>query len=232
MNELELTGRARTHVVDLTDPACTLHREAAPAFLAMRAAAAQAGIDLEPVSSWRDFDAQVRIWNDKYRGRRRLFDRNGSELVHAELDERAIVAAILAWSAAPGASRHHWGTEIDVIDRAAVAPATRVRLLPEEYFPGGPFAALSLWLDRNMARFGFFRPYRTDRGGVAPEPWHLSYAPVSGPALASMTVGTLRAALVDSAVDGKELLLARLDDVHARYVASVDAPPAAPAGLA
>ncbi len=226
MNELELTGRARTHVVDLTDPPCMLHREAAPAFLAMRAAAVQAGIDLEPVSSWRDFDAQVRIWNEKYRGRRPLFDRLGNELVHADLSEAQIVDAILAWSAAPGASRHHWGTEIDVIDRAAVAPSTRVRLMPEEYFPGGLFADLSLWLDRNMARFGFFRPYRTDRGGVAPEPWHLSYAPVSVPALASMTVGALRAALVDSAVHGKELLLGRLDGVHARYVASVDEPPA------
>lgn len=226
MNDLELTGRARTHVIDIADPRCTLHAQAAPAFLAMRAAAAQAGIDLEPVSSWRDFDAQARIWNDKFRGQRPLFDRNGAELSAATLSEGEIVDAILAWSAAPGASRHHWGTEIDVIDRAVLAPGTRVRLLPEEYFPGGPFAALSLWLDRNMTRFGFFRPYRTDRGGVAPEPWHLSYAPVSGPALASMTAGTLRAALVDSALDGKALLLARLDDVHRRYVASVDSPPA------
>ena len=26
---------------------------------------------------------------------------------------------------------------------------------------------------------GFFRPYDIDRGGVAPERWHLSYAPLS-----------------------------------------------------
>ena len=26
---------------------------------------------------------------------------------------------------------------------------------------------------------GFYRPYREDRGGVAPERWHLSYAPLA-----------------------------------------------------
>jgi len=30
-----------------------------------------------------------------------------------------------------------------------------------------------------MDQFGFFRPYRQDKGGVAPEPWHLSYKPLS-----------------------------------------------------
>ncbi len=225
MNDLELTGRARTHVIEIADPPCTLHRAAAPAFLAMRAAAAQAGIDLEPVSSYRDFDAQLRIWNEKFRGQRTLFDRNGVELVHAALSEEEIIDAILSWSAAPGASRHHWGTEVDVVDRAAVPPGARVRLLPEEYFPGGSFAHLSLWLDQHMAGFGFFRPYRIDRGGVSPEPWHLSYAPVSQAALADMTIERLRKALLDSAVDGKQLLLERLDSVHRRYVASVDSPP-------
>jgi LAS superfamily LD-carboxypeptidase LdcB len=225
MNELELTGRARTHVIDIADPRCTLHCEAAPAFLAMRAAAIEAGIELEPVSSFRDFDAQVRIWNEKFRGQRPLYDRDGVELVHATLSEGELLDAILCWSAAPGASRHHWGSEVDVIDRARLAPGVRFRLLPEEYFPGGMFAELSAWLDANMARFGFFRPYRTDRGGVSPEPWHLSYAPVSQAALAQLSVAALREALAASEIDGKSLLLERLTGIHARYVASVDSPP-------
>ena len=39
MNERELTGRARTHVVDLERPRVTLHVEAVTSFLAMRDAA-------------------------------------------------------------------------------------------------------------------------------------------------------------------------------------------------
>src|SRR5688572_28052758 len=93
----ELTGRARTHVVDLPDPRCTQHREAARPFLDMRAAAARDGIDLAPVSGFRDIAAQLRIWNEKYRGQRTLYDRNGQALDYASLNPPQIVEAILCW---------------------------------------------------------------------------------------------------------------------------------------
>lgn len=70
MNELEITGRARTHIVALDSPRCALHYEVVAAFLAMRDAAALAGIDLQAASSFRDFDQQVAIWNAKWCGER------------------------------------------------------------------------------------------------------------------------------------------------------------------
>jgi LAS superfamily LD-carboxypeptidase LdcB len=222
MNELELTGRARTHVLNLDDPPCTVHVEAAGPLLAMRAAARAEGIDLVPASSFRDFAAQLRIWQDKFHGRRPLYDRGGQPLDPATLTEPQILEAILTWSALPGASRHHWGTEVDVLDRAALAPGQSVRLLPDEYAPDGPFARLTAWLDHNMDRFGFFRPYRTERGGVAPEPWHLSYAPVSQDALEGLTEDVLRRTVLESAMDGKEAVLARIAQIHGRYVLNVD----------
>ncbi len=226
MNELELTGRARTHIVDVDDPRCALHRDAVRPFLDMRHAATAADIDLVPVSSFRDFDAQLRIWNEKYRGERTLYDRDGRPLAHAALSEPALVEALLWWSAVPGASRHHWGTEIDVIDRNALPQDQGLKLLPIEFGPAGPFSRLNTWLDEHMHEFGFFRPYRSDRGGVAPEPWHLSYAPVAVPALELMTVNVLRKSLEGREVDGKSELLNKLTEIHRRYVASVDAPPA------
>jgi len=225
MNAFELTGRARSHVVELADPPCTLHVDAAPAFLALRRAAAEAGIDLGVVSSFRDFEAQAHIWNEKYLGRRALFDRSGRELRVDELDPDARIDAILCWSAIPGASRHHWGSEIDVIDRAAVTPGMKIRLVPEEYL-SGPFVPLARWLTGNIGRFGFFRPYTTDRGGVAPEPWHLSYAPVSVPALVQLTPQLLRDALHHSPLEGLSALLPRIAAVHEQYVMRVDAPAA------
>jgi LAS superfamily LD-carboxypeptidase LdcB len=223
MNAFELTGRARSHVIEVADPPCTLHADAVPAFLAMRRAAAEAGIDVGVVSSFRDFDAQARIWNEKYLGQRALFDRGGRELRAGELDPEARIDAILCWSALPGASRHHWGSELDVIDRAAVSPGMKVRLVPEEYATG-PFVRLDRWLAANMGRFGFFRPYSTDRGGVAPEPWHLSYAPISVPALAQLTPDLLRDALRHSHLEGLSALLPRVGSVHEQYVTRVDAP--------
>ena len=224
MNELELTGRARSHIVELTQPRCALHYEAATSFLAMRDAAACDGIDLTPRSSFRDFDTQLGIWNRKWAGERPLYDRYGALLERSSLDDVQTVEAILAWSAIPGGSRHHWGSDVDVIDAAAVAPGQSVELLPSEYSPQGIFARLSAWLDANMRRFGFFRPYRTDRGGVSPEPWHLSYAPVALPALESLSLSMLRKVLDNSSIAGKPHVLARLPEIYTRFLLAVDVP--------
>ena len=43
MNELELTGRARTHIIDLEQPRCALHFAVVASLLAMRDAAARDG---------------------------------------------------------------------------------------------------------------------------------------------------------------------------------------------
>jgi hypothetical protein len=143
---------------------------------------------------------------------------------HASLAPSEIIEAILCWSALPGASRHHWGSEIDVIDHAAIAPDYRVQLLPSEVAAGGVFHPLHCWLDANMHRFGFFRPYRTFRGGVRPEAWHLSYAAVSMPCADALTPQMLTDALRGSDIFGKDLVLERIGDLHARYVANVDGP--------
>ncbi len=168
MTPAELTGRADTHVVPLDDPAIRVHRAALAPLAAMREAAARAGLDLAVASAFRDFARQRAIWNAKWRGERPVLDMAGAPLDVASLDPAARAEAILYWSAPPGGSRHHWGTDLDLWDRAAVPRAYRLQLVPEEYAPGGPFAALNAWLDRNMRRYGFYRPYATPGGGVQP----------------------------------------------------------------
>jgi LAS superfamily LD-carboxypeptidase LdcB len=205
LNPHELTGRARTHLVEVTGLDSFVHAHVAVPFGRLRRAAAENGIDLVPASAFRDFDRQLSIWNTKYQ-------RSGD------------IDAILEWSALPGASRHHWGTDLDLIDRAAMAPGYRVRLVPEEYAPGGPFAAAHDWLAANASRFGFFRPYRGVRSGVGAEPWHYSFAPAAEPARRQLTVTLLAGVLAESALLGKEAVLARLDGIHARYIDTIDLP--------
>jgi LAS superfamily LD-carboxypeptidase LdcB len=224
MNELELTGRARTHVVELNEPRCVLHYEAAASFLAMRDAAAAAGIDLTARSSFRDFDSQLAIWNRKWTGEKPLYDRSSQIIDRSRLSDSETVDAILCWSAIPGGSRHHWGSDIDVIDAAAVPEGYNVELLPGEYTTEGIFARLTGWLDANMRRFGFFRPYHLDRGGVSPEPWHLSYAPVALPALESLSLSMLRQVIDASSICGKPHVLARLPEIYTRFLLAVDGP--------
>lgn len=224
---LELTGRTRAHVRLLAGSPVMLHRSVMSPFLRMRAAAARAGIDLWPASGFRDFEVQVRIWNEKWRGDRPLLDRAGRRLNPADLTPARRIAAILAWSAPPGASRHHWGTDLDVFDRAAVPAGYRLGLVPAEYGPDGPFAGLTAWLDAHMGRFGFYRPYRTDRGGVAPEAWHISHWPTAREASRRLRLATLRDAIEDAELDGKAALRRQLPRIYQRFVRSVDPAPAA-----
>ena len=222
----ELTGRAASHVAPLPGFALQLHREVAGPFLALRAAAAREGIDLLPVSGFRDFGRQLLIWNEKCRGERPLLDRQGGSLDAAALTPDGLVDAILIWSALPGASRHHWGTDLDVIDAAALPPGYRAQLTPGEFAPGGPFERLDRWLTAHAADQGFFRPYARDRGGVQPEPWHLSHAPVAARALAALSVDVLREVLAGAGLEAQAQVLARLPALHARYVENIEPAPA------
>jgi LAS superfamily LD-carboxypeptidase LdcB len=222
----ELTGRTSGHIVQLAESGLRLHHAVADPFRALVAAAGGAGIVLSGVSGFRDFEHQLSIWNGKFRGQRAVLDREGRPVAVERLAAAERVRALLTWSALPGASRHHWGTDVDVIDRAALADGQRFELSPSEYAADGPFARLGEWLDANCERFGFYRPYDVDRGGVQPEPWHLSYAPLAAPALADLSLPVLAEALETAPIEGREAVVAALPEIYRHYVLAVAAPSA------
>ena len=222
MNAEQLTGRTRTHLADLPQFDCALHTQVAAPFANLRRAALTDGIDIAPVSAFRDFDRQLRIWNEKYSGERPLYGAAGELLDAASLAPPARIEAILRWSALPGASRHHWGTDLDLIDRNSIPAADRISLTPSEYAVGGPFARLCAWLECHAAVYGFFRPYRGVLSGVQAEPWHYSFAPVAEGARRALGLGMLRETIAAAPLLGKEIVLARLEELHTRFVLRVD----------
>jgi LAS superfamily LD-carboxypeptidase LdcB len=224
MNAAELTGQVSSHIAKVHEPPCRLHADAITAFLRMRAAAAAAGMDLVAVSSFRDFARQLAIWNDKFNGERPMNDAAGVPVAAESLtlDER--VDTILLWSALPGASRHHWGTDVDLIDRNATLGGYQAQLVPEEFVAGGPFAGLAQWMEANAAHFGFFRPFKGVRSGVQAEPWHYSFAPIAEPARKRLGIDVLRTALNAAPLAGKDQVISRLEELHHRYVARIDWP--------
>jgi LAS superfamily LD-carboxypeptidase LdcB len=224
VNAAELTGQVRTHIAEVSFPRCALHMHAVTPFLALRRAALADGFDPMPHSSFREFSRQLAIWNGKFSGARPMLDAGGLPLDVNQLTVSQRIDAILLWSALPGASRHHWGTDIDVIDRRASAPDYQVKLTPEEFAPGGPYAALADWLETNAARFGFFRPFRGVMSGVQSEPWHFSFAPLAENARRDLSPAVLYKAIEAAPLLGKQEVLSRLDALHARYVASIDWP--------
>lgn len=218
MNPYELTGRTRSHIRQYKTPRFAAHEAAAAAFFKMKQAAATEGISLHPVSAFRDFDAQARIWNLKFNGERPLYSPEGRELDRATLDPEELVHTILNWSALPGSSRHHWGSDIDVIDTAAMPEGYQVQLLPEETEPDGVFYNLHCWLDQHMNTFGFFRPYAHYQNGICPEPWHISYAPVSLPAMQGLTLELLEKTIANSSISGREIVQRILPEIYETYI--------------
>jgi len=223
LHDDQLTGLDESHLVEIAGG----HRlvpEVVEAFDALRAAAAAAGFDLAIASSYRSFARQLGIWNGKACGARPVHDDAGCPVLMDTLSPVERLHAILRYSALPGASRHHWGTDLDVYDAAALPAGRRVQLVPAEVAAGGWFDPLHRWLDECMATgrcHGFYRPYAADRGGVAPERWHLSYAPLAQGCAARFS-GELLRACWDRAV-GADLLLraeaeAELPALLARYV--------------
>jgi LAS superfamily LD-carboxypeptidase LdcB len=224
VNDGELTGQVRTHIADVSDPECALHAHVVAPFLSLRRAALADGFDPVPQSSFRDFSRQLTLWNGKFSGARPMVDASGQPIDASAMAPVELIEAILLWSALPGASRHHWGTDVDLVDRRATPPGYRVQLIPEEFAPGGPYAPLADWLEANAARFGFFRPFRGIRSGVQAEPWHFSFAPVAENARRRLSPAVLRKTINAAPLLGKEQVLERLDELHARYVAAIDWP--------
>ena len=158
------------------------HQGAISAFAALSKRAATAGFDLRVASAFRSYGRQLDIVNAKWLGHRTVLDEEGVDLDRAALSDTDWLAAILRFSALPGTSRHHWGTDFDIWDRSTVTDDYAPQLLASEYQRDGVFAEMSAWLDDQISADnaeGFYKPYDVDRGGVAPEPWHISYRPVA-----------------------------------------------------
>src|SRR5690606_39162006 len=123
----QLTGRDDSHVIAAQQT--RIHPQTAEAFSQLKRAAEAAGLAIEIASGFRDFQRQLLIWNRKFHGDAPLYNGYGDLLDSASLSVGEKVAAILTWSALPGASRHHFGTEIDVFDpRPFVHHDTRLQL--------------------------------------------------------------------------------------------------------
>ena len=134
-----------------------LRIEALDAFSKMREAALLDKIDLKIASAARNFDYQKNLWNNKWNA--------------LTIDGVDRFKKILEYSAVPGTSRHHWGTDIDI---NAATP---------EYFRTQKGASVYEWLNKNAPLFGFCQPYNAKGPGrptgYNEEKWHWSYAPLS-----------------------------------------------------
>lgn len=140
-------------------PGMYLHKDAYNAFKSMFYAAKKCGVNIRIISATRSFAYQRGIWERKWRSDR-----------FADKEELEKARKIMLYSAMPGASRHHWGTDIDLNE------------LNNEYFESGEGKEVYEWLITHASEYGFHQPYtpkNNGRTGYEEEKWHWTYLPLS-----------------------------------------------------
>ena len=192
--------------------------EVCGAFKKMQWAAAQDNLDLQILSSYRSFDRQLQIWQKKWSGIATLLDANENVLDAKALSDKEKILAILTWSALPGASRHHWGTDLDVYDKSAVEQSQHDFQLVCSEYDRGPCTQLNKWLNQNAIKFGFIRPYAKYNGGIAREPWHLSYQASADKISGLVDEKRLLANLMKSDILGLDCIITNMPDIYQRFV--------------
>jgi len=129
-------------------------------------------IVLTVISAARNFEKQKAIWERKWSGAVAV---EGLNLHESTLSDEEKVRRILRYSAMPGTSRHHWGTDVDL---NSVEP---------EYFETERGRAEYKWLKINAPAFGFEQPYTAKSPkrptGYEEEKWHWSFVPYARPML-------------------------------------------------
>ncbi|MCF0215880.1 MAG: M15 family metallopeptidase [Fibrobacteraceae bacterium] len=189
-----------------------------PFFNQLSIACAQAGFKLQIESAYRSFERQLSIWNRKARGELPLLDAQG-KLMEVPKDEEELLYAILNWSALPGASRHHLGTDIDVVDGNACPKGYQVQLTNEEC--QGMFAPFHEFLTEQINKdqaFGFSRVFVPGRGSIKPEMWHIAHLPTSRKSLEKFSLENLRNIYKNTDVACKKVILAKLDQLAQDYI--------------
>lgn len=147
LNHLKYEEAPLSELKPVSPDGKVLMRETAAAkFLEMQAAAQAEGIILVPLSGFRTFSDQERLFFE----------------VKEERGEVTTKRAEV--SAPPGYSEHHTGYAMDIGDGSA--PATHINLQFEQ-------TAAFRWLQQNAAKYSFELSFPKDNlQGISYEPWH------------------------------------------------------------
>tara|TARA_B100000963_G_scaffold218713_1_gene190705 strand:+ start:46 stop:714 length:669 start_codon:yes stop_codon:yes gene_type:complete len=137
-------------------------------FKQMQNDAKKEGVEIEIVSGYRSYQKQKNIWNKKYN------ENYKKEVIGIENINR-----IIQYSTLPGTSRHHWGTDIDIIDKRFIPKGDL--LIEKNYAENGIYSQLFYWMKKNSKKYDFYLVYDDSpkRKGFKFEPWHYSYKPLS-----------------------------------------------------
>ena len=173
-----------------------IHPEVYNSLIDMIDKAQKDNIKLSVVSAFRSYQRQKQIWENKWG------NRPNDDINHAK--------NILKWSAFPGTSRHHWGTDVDF------------NSVETAYWKSKEGVKVYNWLQNNAPKYGFCQTYDDGRQhGYNSEPWHWSYMPVADRYLAQISNPTVLEVVLNQGVKGSEAVRQSGDLMN--YVTSINA---------
>ncbi len=200
-----------------------VHQEIVGDLERFRNAAQKAGFLLRLESAYRSFDRQLTIWNNKASGKTPLLDAKSQVITDKTLfrkeNEGKLWRTILYWSALPGMSRHHFGTDIDISDASQIPDGYEVELTTAEC--ESIFKPFHDWIserEQSDSLFGFRRVFIPGCGKVQPEKWHLSHIPTAKKMQRLFSVNRLRSIYEQTSIFCKNEILNHLDEIVENYV--------------
>jgi LAS superfamily LD-carboxypeptidase LdcB len=218
-----------------------LLHEPAEALESLSRAAKADGVDCWARSGHRSLRQQRYLWNARYRGQEDVRWTDGRRApLDATMSPEERVRQILGYTAFPGTSRHHWGTDVDIAqsygDHCADLLLSRAAGSGGEGGANGGATSpreadclpVQRWLAEHAAEYGWCLVYDVGRGGFQPEPWHWSYLSFAVPALARYMEEVTADLLRDRDVDGDTVVLDDFEAYRQRYLLGVH-PSALPA---
>jgi len=232
----QLTGRDPSGLIDLPSsffsPEGTVnkshlaHPKAITALLELQNLADKANQSFQVVSSYRSFEQQMNIWNRKFLGELSVLDIHEQPIDICNLSSIELIQAIMLFSALPGASRHHWGTDFDIFPKAALIEGYHPQLLKSEFSAGGIAHEFNQWLTAVLPSTGFFRPYEKYQQGIASEPWHISYLPIAKVALTELTTAKLLDTYKNNPtllaeLAGHKTICENIDILHKQFICNI-----------
>lgn len=160
-----LTGKSSARNSQFKGNKYKLQSKVFDALEKMKTAALKKGVQIDVVSAYRGFNHQNSLWKNKY-----LKFRNSG------LSTKQAVLKVIEYTAIPGTSRHHWGTEVDLRDyNKRNTPNLRSQ----------KNSKYEKWMQENAHKFGFYLAYNNNkfRKGYKFESWHYTYRELSKPLL-------------------------------------------------
>lgn len=173
-----LTGRTDFHTINWGEE-IRVHSSVKNDLIELQNQCLDHQIELRVASGFRSYERQVLIWEEKVHGIRPLYNKDEVPIDVKSASEQEILESLLAWSAIPGCSRHHWGTDFDLYDFSSFKNGGRLKLISSEYTDErGPCFHMNEYLSQ-CHDLKFKKPYVDSGTGIQAEPWHFSHLEIS-----------------------------------------------------